>query len=261
MYVFGRVLFVRRIARFGRSHRPRWASAMRTPSPAVLGADVALLSRSLRAHGFDASLRLEPAVLRDLVFRGESISDSSPFPNFERTEFGAGDRLAEDSTLRELAETYFQAIASYQGNRIWWTRPGASADPLETGARFHYDLYDYRALIFLIYLTDVDPSTAPHVCVRGSHRSRRWRDQVHPRRHRSDEEIERVYGAERIVTICGPAGTVIAEDPFCFHKVELPARRERLALQLLFTGNDFPAPSFTRSAAARAGGSPRRGRD
>lgn len=42
----------------------------------------------------------------------------------------------------------------YQGSRIWWTRPGERADPRETGARFHYDLYDYRALTFLFYLTD-----------------------------------------------------------------------------------------------------------
>jgi hypothetical protein len=143
-----------------------------------------------------------------------------------------------------LAALYLGCSPIYQGSRFWWTRPGEIADPTETGSRFHYDLYDYRAVVFLFYLTDVDQHTGPHVCVRGSHRLRSWSEQIHPRRHRSDDEIIRSYGAARIVTICGPAGMVIAEDPFCFHKVMLPIKGERLAAQLLYTGSDFPVPSF-----------------
>ena len=243
MYATARVLVVRRAARRV-ANQPSTTSIEGAQS--VDESNVSKTVESLRVDGFDSRLRLPSAICRELVALGEEVTTTAPHSEAAGDSPQAVDRAAASPLIREIAASYLGGTPFYQGSRIWWTRPGAPDDPLQTGARFHYDLYDYRALVFLIYLTDVDRDSAPHICVRGSHKSRGWRNQLHWRRHRSDEEIVRLYGSDRIVTICGETGTVIAEDPFCFHKVKLPATRDRLALQLLFTCNDFPAPPFRR---------------
>jgi hypothetical protein len=248
MYALARIVLVRRIVR---RIEGGVSPPVARPGESVFDTDVEAVAESLRIDGFDATLRLPPEAVAGLACLGDGAATGTPPSWIERPGSAAADRVAEDPALFRVAARYLGTKPTYRGSRVWWTRPDTSADPRETGARFHYDLYDYRAVLFLIYLTDVDADAAPHVCVRASHRLRGWRDQLHPRRHRSDEEIARSYGTERIVAICGPAGTVIAEDPFCFHKVKLPAARPRLAMQILYTGGDFPAPSFSRDERSR----------
>lgn len=247
MYALARIVPVQQLAQKLARRNSYLVSA---GLPSIFEADVGEIAAALRVDGFDARLRLPASMVRELASSTEGIVGSPgsiPYSAAERPSLTLVEKIADDPILRKLAALYLGASPIYQGSRIWWLRPGQCADPGETGARFHYDLYDYRALTLLFYLTDVGPDAAPHVSVRASHRLRRWRDQFHPRRYRSDEQIVRRYGEDRIVTICGPAGTAIAEDPFCFHKVKLPAQRERLALQLLYTGHDVPAPSFNRA--------------
>lgn len=252
MYALARIVAVRRIARM--LSRGDTRSAVRARH-SMFDANVEEVTETLRLDGFDPRLRLPAQIVRDFVSFGEGIAGLpgvAPHSSAMRSSLALTDEIADDTTLRKIAALYLGASPFYQGSRIWWTRPGERADPLETGARFHYDLYDYSALTFLFYLTEVGPDAAPHVCVRASHRLRKWKDQVDPVRHRSDDQIVRHYGTERIVTICGPPGTGIAEDPFCFHKVKLPARRERLALQLLYTGRDVLTLSFRRAESSRS---------
>lgn len=244
MYVLGRSVLVRRMARAVAARR---TSSICPTAPTRFEADVSSIAGAVERDGFDARLRLPSKSVAEIASSVAGLSPAAPYSldsPLARSASPAITSLAEDGALRTLASIYLGTTPEYVGTRIWWLHPTTRADPLETGARFHYDLYDYRAITFLIYLTDVDLDAAPHVCVRGSHRERSVRNQLHPRRHRSDEEIARRYGAGRVVTITGPAGTVIAEDPFCFHRVSLPAKKPRLALQLLYAANDFPAPSF-----------------
>jgi len=246
MYALARIVMVRTIARC----RPvRRTSALGFRAGSIFDVDADALAASLRADGFDARLRLPATLVGEIVCLGKRVSASTPCaaqgPPFEVVE-----RIAKDPALERIAALYLGVPAIYRGSRLWWKSSEAPGDPRESGTRFHYDLYDYGSLAFLFYLSDVDASAGPHVCVRASHRFRRWRDQLHPRRHRSDEEVIRSYGRERIITIHGPAGTVIAEDPFCLHKGTPLASRRRLALQLLYTRNAFPAPPFSGPAGA-----------
>ena len=248
MYAIARIVAVRRIVRSFARRQPHPVAGC---SESMFDTDVVEVVKSLRRDGFDSRLRLPAPLVRGLACLGGRVSTSSPYSGAEVSSSSAVERVAKDSTLLQIAALYLGTVPVYQGSRLWWTRSEALADPRETGAWFHYDLYDYGALVFLFYLTDVDPDSGPHVCVRASHGSRKWTDQLHPRRYRTDEEIVRSYGTERIITICGPAGTAIAEDPFCFHKVMLPTKGARLALQLLYTYNDFPAPSFNGGERSR----------
>ena len=251
MYASARILAVRRIVRRLSRDRPLPFVPV---SGSIFEADIVAIAESLHRNGFDTSLRLPAETVEELFVLGQGVSASTPNSVSEPSSLAPMEKIAQDPTVLKLGALYLGCSPIYQGSRVWWTRPGEIADPTETGSRFHYDLYDYRAVVFLIYLTDVDQHTGSHVCVRGSHWLRSWSDQIHPRRHRSDDEIIDSYGAARIVTISGPAGMVIAEDPFCFHKVMLPIQGERLAAQLLYTGRDFPVPSFIRGEPAGQGG-------
>ena len=244
MYALARIVVVRRLIRRispGRRRREKTS-----PNGSMFEMDAAVVVESLERRGVDSRLRLPSVVVRELASWAAEIP-AAPYAQVERPVPPSVETIAQDPTLWEVAARYIGAETIYQGSRMWWLRPVASVRPLETGTRFHYDLYDYRAVVFLCYLTDVDPESGPHICVAGSHRMRRWKDQLRLRRHRSDEDVARDYGTEPILTLCGPAGTVIAEDPFCFHRASLPIGKSRLALQLLYTGRAFPVPSFGRS--------------
>ena len=69
-----------------------------------------------------------------------------------------------------------------------------------------------------------------------------------------------MYQPDEIVTICGPAGTVLFEDTSGFHKGTKPEKHERLILEYQFSCNLFGTtyksmrlvpPVGTRLAAAR----------
>jgi hypothetical protein len=144
--------------------------------------------------------------------------------------------LASDPAILAIARNYLGCQPVLLGSRMWWsfaTDESASPEPA-LGQGFHYDVDGYRAVAFFFYLTEVDPSTGPHVCVRGSHLKKPWKSLVSLHRGRGDADIESWYGKERVEMLCGPAGYGFAEDIFCFHKGLHPERGDRLVLQLRY---------------------------
>lgn len=151
------------------------------------------------------------------------------------------EQLALDSTLRQIAETYLRAPPVLLGTVLWWSFAVDDVSEAErslAAQMFHFDLDDYRFLKFFFYLTDVDAGSGPHVCVRGTHRKKALRHQLRLQR-RTDEDIESVYGVQKIVEICGPAGYGFAEDTRAFHKGSPPVTGDRLVVQVEFARNDY----------------------
>ncbi len=95
---------------------------------------------------------------------------------------------------------------------------------------------DFRALKFFFYLTDVDESNGPHVCVLGSHRRKRLRHLFTFLIGQEDKDIIDFYGDANIRTMCEKAGHGFAEDPMCFHKGNPPTGNPRLMLEVVFVG-------------------------
>lgn len=162
--------------------------------------------------------------------------------NFEaKSQCAAISKIATDPKLREIAQKYFNTRSLFARTQLWWTFVNDS--PAEGGAQgfycFHYDMEDYACVKFMFYLTDVDMSGGPHVCVKGSHRNKKLSHQVSILRERDDCEIEEYYGKENVMTICDRAGVGFAEDPFCFHKGILPQKSDRLILEIKFTLYDY----------------------
>jgi hypothetical protein len=144
--------------------------------------------------------------------------------------------LVNDPILLSVARGYLGAEPTPIGARMWWSFATNSdlRQQIGDGQGFHYDLDDYRAIAFFFYLSDVDLESGPHVCVRGSHRRKPLRFLFSPFKSKSDQQISTFYGADHIVTICGPAGSAFAEDIFCFHKGLPPRTTDRLLLQIRY---------------------------
>lgn len=164
-------------------------------------------------------------------------------------------KLATDPKLLDIAANYLGGDPVYAGTKLEWLFSVSEQNQrvllknmnflslkntTRSGAYFfHYDLDDYKCLKFYFYLTDVDLSSGAHFCVRGSHKKKKLAHIFSFFRRCSDEDIISDYGAENVVPICGAAGFGFAEDTFCFHKVTIPSRRDRLTLQIQFTLNDY----------------------
>jgi hypothetical protein len=112
---------------------------------------------------------------------------------------------------------------------------------MQVGQGFHYDIDGYRTLAFFFYLTDVTPSNGAHVYIRRSHVHKKMKHVISIHKGHSDAEIERCYGRERQVVLCGPAGFGFAEDIFGFHRGLHPESGERLMLQVRYGPRDYGA--------------------
>lgn len=152
-------------------------------------------------------------------------------------------RLERDPGLLALAAKFLGATPRHMATELWWSFPvvGTPMEQLKAAQVFHYDMDDYRFIKFFFYLTDVDLVSGPHVILRGSHKNKKFSHQLLGVRcaSKDDQEIVDCYGAENIVTICGPAGLGFAEDTYCFHKGALPTEKERLLLQIEYSINDY----------------------
>lgn len=127
----------------------------------------------------------------------------------------------------QLAADYLGCTPTLSCLGVQWSFP---TDAPSVAQKFHRDSEDWKYLRFLIYLTDVDEGSGPHVYIKGSHRDRL------PLRLKfySADEIAQQYGIESFVKILGKRGTGIAADTAGIHKGELPSARPRLILTFTF---------------------------
>jgi hypothetical protein len=149
--------------------------------------------------------------------------------------------LAFDPQLLAIARRYLGTKPVLVGANIWWSFPGPAdgEQQRQAGQAFHYDIDGYGALTFFFYLTDVGPSNGPHVYVRGTHVKKLWRHTISVFKRRSDAEMDKCYGPEQQVLLCGPAGYGFAEDIFGFHKGLHPESGDRLIVQIRYALHDY----------------------
>ena len=159
---------------------------------------------------------------------------------FNTSESQVIQRVLNDPALVAIAREYLGGTPVHQGTRLRWSY-GVELSELEQykySRTFHYDLDDYKAIKFFFYLTDVDLHAGPHVCVRGSHTTKRFSHRI-LRGRCSDEAVIKYYGTDKIVVICGPAGAGFAEDTFCLHKGLDSIQENRLVLILEYALHDY----------------------
>jgi hypothetical protein len=152
-------------------------------------------------------------------------------------------KLSQDRTLLEIASEYLGTTPRPLRSRLWWSFPPAAAgksDRSNFQGLFHYDLDDWLAVKFFFYLTDVDANSGPHAYVKTSHRNRSLRDQLLPMKARSMDFLYSRYGRASILSVEGPAGSGIVQDPFGYHAGTAVRDRPRLMMEMSFGVSDMP---------------------
>lgn len=163
-------------------------------------------------------------------------------------------RLLSDPALQWIAGKYLESVPTFVGANLWWTFPveALEEDRDRHAHLFHRDVDDFRFFKFFFYLTDVEPGDGAHVCVVASHRRPpmlRAGDRWNIRRY-TDAEVDQCFAADKIVEICGSAGTGFAENTLCVHKGLTPTHDPRLLLQLQYALFDYGAMHDRRDPAA-----------
>jgi hypothetical protein len=128
--------------------------------------------------------------------------------------------LANHPALLQLAGNYIGCKPTISAIGLRWSFPDAGEG---SGLQaFHRDCDDWRFIKVFVYLTDVDVDAGPHVYVQGTQL-----EHCSVRLHAySDTEIMQCYGADKIVSITGPAGFGFAVNTHGIHKGMLPSQRD-----------------------------------
>ena len=260
MYVLARLMPLR---------KAHWLTAKAAPSfspQPTMFADVTCESavEALRRDGLFTGINLPEQVCADIAgfaARNSCFAGSNRKIEFLPDEHGATEQrfnqailngnyfekalecdavlaVQGDPLLQNIAAHYLGGQARLSTTRIWWTFPtkrASEADKrLASEDEYHFDLLDWRMLKFFFHLKPVDEGAGPHVYVRGSHRRRALRHQLTPFVGHTVDDVLRVYGADKPVTLLGDAGFGFVEDPFGFHKATVAERTPRLMMEIAF---------------------------
>lgn len=244
------------------------------PTSLVTHPDPQRISTVLHQKGIYAGLQLSEVVVAELVdfalqtpfaadrnpdipcrYKDRTTVEASLGYSFQlgsvsTQECAAVQELIHDPGLVAISTQYLGAKPTAIGSELLWSFPIEATwiQQIKSAQVFHYDIDDYRSIKFFFYLTDVDESNGPHVCIQGTHWGKKLRHQLMGQRCASlnDQILIDTYGADQVISLCGKAGFGIAEDPFCFHKGESPTLLPRLILQIQYALNDYgPIRSFT----------------
>jgi hypothetical protein len=152
-------------------------------------------------------------------------------------ETGIVQRIAGDELVVSTAAAYLRYVPSKASSWLFWSfkneLANAHRESVFQTIKFHYDVHWYNFFYLNFYLRDTDARSGAHVLIRGSHSDKRARHLLGTSKL-SDEQASRDYGAERIKTMEGPAGSGFFEDASCYHKALAPVDRDRLMLQIRY---------------------------
>ena len=135
-------------------------------------------------------------------------------------------KLAFDDLLVDIASAYFGATPMIGTVNL---RKSFVTDAPEEGTLlFHCDKNSTKFIKFFIYLNDVDEKTGPFCYTEGSHKQKfyDWKSKY----RWNHEEIENIYGKDRIKYLTGKAGDVLVANTTGFHRGVKCAESERRML-------------------------------
>ena len=178
--------------------------------------DKPLTHRSHAEGAFTLASRPQQALLGD-----HALADLVQCPHILR--------LANSPALLDLARRFLGCTPTISVLSARWSFPAESST--ETVQQFHRDSEDWKAFRVMVYLSDVDDASGPHVYIRRSHADR------HGSRLKvvCGSEIEQRFGTRRIVRQLGRCGAGFAVDTAGLHKGELPRTSARLLLSFQYS--------------------------
>lgn len=158
--------------------------------------------------------------------------------------------IANHPRVVGVAARHLGVMPSLMGLLMWWSFPGRAEG--EHAELFHIDRHCYRFCKLFIYLTDVDDEGGPHVYVRasgnyganyrmaaqkanGDQELLKRYNMILEKQRKTDAEIEELFGADKIVTKTGSAGSALLGNTGSIHKGQHPKSKPRLIFVALYT--------------------------
>lgn len=270
-----RLFLMRKLARFEivRDLMYQWRKTLASPSSVEITSsnlhsfDVDQVVSAIETDGYYAGLELSQSVVQallDYAYATPCYGDRDPKLKFyihERNQIetklgrplqGASylndlcptlKALVADPALLAIATQFLGTTPVYVASEVMWSFPHAATwtEQLKMAQVLHYDIDDYRSIKFFFYLTKVNELNGPHVCLRGTHKHKKFLHQLIGQRCASiaDEKLVQEYGADNVRVLCGKAGFGFVEDTCCFHKGTLPQTGNRLMVQIEYAMNSY----------------------
>lgn len=147
--------------------------------------------------------------------------------------------IANDPGVLHVVQEFLGAKPTISNINMWWSFGGRKQ--AEHAQLFHRDLDDWRFCKLFIYLTDVNAASGPHIYVKNSSKSPKYRKI----RRYSDGEIESAFGKENVLTFIAPKGSTFLVDTYGFHKGLLPESENRLLLQVQYSLHPIEVEQYT----------------
>ena len=144
--------------------------------------------------------------------------------------------IVNNEFILSLVQEYLGFKPTIMSVNTWWSFSGR--DESVQSQKFHRDRDCLKWLKLFIYLTDVDGNSGPHVYIKNSIDSKKFRSRKDNRF--SDDSIYTEFGKENEIIFTGKAGYAFIEDTFGLHKGTLPFNNDRLLLQVQYgSGEDI----------------------
>ena len=146
--------------------------------------------------------------------------------------------LALHDQIRGLIDSYVRMHLRLHDMNVWLNLP-SGVEP-QLSQRWHRDEPDDRHILkAFVYLRDVPEGAGPIAYVRGSHSTAGRRAHLPSTWDGygfrvSEEDIAAHFGADRIVSVPGRAGTVVVTDTRGYHRGGWAVDGERLVLMALY---------------------------
>ena len=144
--------------------------------------------------------------------------------------------IAFDDRLVDIASMFFGCVPTLNNAQLRKSKATVLAEDILQGngktTLFHCDKDGPRFIKMFLYLDDVDEDNGPFTYVHKSHLEKfdGWRSSY----RRSHEEIENIYGKDRIKYLTGNVGDLIIANTKGFHKGKKVIKNERLLLTIYY---------------------------
>lgn len=186
----------------------------------------------------DLDAENEESKSKKVIF--DELNIISPRYQFTGNEvFGCSElqQLIFDKSLLAFAQEYLGCKPILDLVAFWWSAPFFGKGKSAAAQMYHFDLDRVKFMKFFFYITDVDSETGPHCFVKGSHG--KLPKEIDRDGRFEDIEIEKVYGKENLLELCGKKGSIMAVDTRGFHKGKDLIKGKRLLFQIQFTNSLF----------------------
>ena len=152
--------------------------------------------------------------------------------------------LALSKELLLIAQNYLGSLPILDIIECWWSFPpsGSSIKSDDTAAQmWHFDMDRTKWVKVFFYLTDCQINNGPHVFIEKSHKNNEIPFSIRKKGYSrvEDDLIFKNFPFERIKTITGKKGSLIAEDTRGLHKGQTVKEGSRLVLQFQYSSSLF----------------------